>query len=85
MKQRSNSLGDKSNYNELTFDDHEHGIWRGMVKMSLFKGEVPLVGTYLDLNAKRGTIFLILLYYDYISILMNKYDIIMIIIYNIIR
>jgi hypothetical protein len=54
MKQRSNSLGDKSNFSELTFDDHEHGIWRGIVKVSMFKGEVPLLGTYLDLNAKRG-------------------------------
>jgi hypothetical protein len=45
-------------FHGMNFDDHSNGIWRGWIRMANLKGEVPLGVTYLDLNAKRGTLTL---------------------------
>lgn len=57
-KERGNSLGQKVDFNEMSYDDHEHGIWRGWARVAGLKGEVPLGATFINLNAPRGTLSL---------------------------
>jgi hypothetical protein len=51
--------GSSYDYNDDTFDDHDNGIWRGWVRMTEFTGDIEKRPIFFDLDAKRGTLFLI--------------------------